>query len=438
MVDGMLVCEVWDSLVRPLIEPFDLDCLTALTEDMLLDWPTALSVERDIGDATHYVVVNPEARFVDLADALLLRFSDIDQEGVSSSSSSSSSSTTTTTAAATRFFWIDCFCMPVDRAQRFPARWWHDALRRGLRGIDNLLVVLLDCAPPDDNSSGALSKAQRTGGDGFTRGSECAWRRGGIIEHIECLVPLAIGLEECRGALEVLCDPDQRDALHAALMQDLNGALRSITDRVRSIALADLTKRTRYFQAAGFYVSPRRRRRERKAAAAAAASAERNTAGIRESTFFFDHEYVKKRRRGKKDAAANTNSTIIGGTDGAAAAAAAASAVNDDKSAHPDRHHGIDLAVVSMFRGWILVEAMALLKQNLSKLTVHSKFVGSTDLEELYPFALAMAGHLEAVSVAGGLAPRSARKRAEEVMRLVLDSATHVYGSLSRGRSQWS
>ena len=59
MVDGMLVCEVWDSLVRPLIEPFDLDCLTALTEDMLLDWPTALSVERDIGDATHYVVAQP-------------------------------------------------------------------------------------------------------------------------------------------------------------------------------------------------------------------------------------------------------------------------------------------------------------------------------------------------------------------------------------------
>ena len=74
IIDGMLVCEVWDSLVRPLVEPYDIDCLTSITEDVVLDWPTALTVQRDIGLATHYVVVNPEARFVDLADALLMRF----------------------------------------------------------------------------------------------------------------------------------------------------------------------------------------------------------------------------------------------------------------------------------------------------------------------------------------------------------------------------
>ena len=156
-----------------------------------------------------------------------------------------------------------------------------------------------------------------------------------------------------------------------------------------------------------------RRRRERQRAAEAAMAAERNSAGIRESSFYFDHEYVRKRKVGKKEL------DMKNGT-------------NDDKSMHPDRHHGIDLAVVSMFRGWMLVEAMALLKQNLSRLTIDSKFVGSTDLEELYPFALAMAGHLEEVSVAGGLTVKAARKRVEDVMRLVFDSATQIYGTLSR------
>ena len=394
-IDGMLVCEVFDCLVRPLVEPYDIDNLTSLTEDLLEDFPTALSIEKDVGHATHFIVCNPEAKFIDLADALLLRFGEaekVDDESM------------------TRFFWLDCFCMPVDRAPRFPAKWWHDELRLGLRDIDNLVVVFLDCCSDKNESDGSTSGPKRIGGDGFSRGSKSEWRSGGIVEHIECLVPLALGLEECKGALEVLQDPDRRDAMQAALMQDFDGALASITERVHSISLSDISKRTRYFQAAGFYVSPQRRWQDAITRAQADAAALANTARIRESSFYFDHEYVRKAKESQEDLLISSGGNVP----------------------PPDRHRGIDLAVVSMLRGWILVEGMSLLKNNLSHLTVNSsKHVGSVNLEDLYPFVLAMAGHIETAS-SPSIGKTKARKRTEDVLRLVLDSATEKFGSLSR------
>ena len=94
---------------------------------------------RDVICENNAVVVDHDARYLDLAGALSRRFpAGTPSRGV--------------------FLWIDQFCFPHDAATAFPARWFLQSLDVALREVGNLLLVLQD-------------------GDGFDLTSEPTWRR---------------------------------------------------------------------------------------------------------------------------------------------------------------------------------------------------------------------------------------------------------------------
>ncbi len=349
-LESTRVCEVWEMLVSPVVTPFGFAALTELTQDVLGDLPSAglLNVADDIGPATHFVVVDHDARYLDLAGALSRRFpAGTPSQGV--------------------FLWIDQFCFPHDAATAFPARWFLQSLDVALREVGNLLLVLQD-------------------GDGFDLTSEPTWRRpppvalakdakdtednessgvtpffstsvkppAGVLRKIEALVPIALAHQGACQTFEVLQDPDMMAAMRRALFLDLDACLDGFASHVKSLTLADDYPRTKYFHAAGFF-----------------------TAGS-------------------------------------------------------GRHSGLDASVVKCMRSWTLNEAKKLLAERLKDLDMRDAETGARrgrrgndDLPALCSFAIAMARHLR------GSGTANAKQQCEDVLRLVLDAATEVLGTLS-------
>ena len=243
-LESTRVCEVWEMLVSPVVEPFDFGSLTEITQDVLDDLPVGLlNVAKDIGPATHFVVVDHDTRYLELAGALARRFpAGTPSQGV--------------------FLWIDQFCFPHEAATAFPASWFMQGLDAALREIGNLILVLQD-------------------GDGFDLTSEPKWRRpppaaateddktkrshtqplsvgkppAGVLRKIEALVPIALAHQGACNTFEVLQDADKLAALRRAVFIDLDGALNGFASQIKSLTLADDYPRTKYFHAAGLFTA---------------------------------------------------------------------------------------------------------------------------------------------------------------------------------------
>jgi len=227
MRSTMQISQVYEFMIRNIVEPCGFHSLVEMTDEVLTNMVTAMTVAVDIGEATHYVVCNHDERFLTLADALFKRFGGNEEsDGV--------------------YFWIDQFCMPLSISSQFPTKWFANEMKTGsngaMRTIKHLLVVLLP-------------------NDGFTSTSQPEWRSSGLLKKIECLVPLAIFKFWRASTMEILQDDDGVASMREALLSDVETTLGSF-EPIKSILLDDNYERTKWFHAAGFFQEGDRERHE--------------------------------------------------------------------------------------------------------------------------------------------------------------------------------
>ena len=314
---SIAISQVWNQLVRPIVEPLGFTSLVELTDDVLFDAPTGLSVMQDVGAATHFVVVNHDEKFLDLVDALCKRYGEKAK------------------GEDEVYFWIDQFSMPLGLSERFPQQWFLTELtKNGLSKINNIVVVLLS-------------------NDGFTSTTDPVWRKNSLLTKIECLVPLGIAFALKRSALEILMDDDDENAMRRALLLDVEKTLSSF-DNIKSICLDDDFSRTKYFHTAGFFKL-------------------------------------------------------------------------DVNGAVKERHEAVDCAVRSLMRGWLFIEAKAILIEQLQFLNVDiaKSHVGKVDLNAVYKYCSSMASLLWETKTLSGMS------RAVDIVGQVLKSSQESQGSLS-------
>lgn len=222
-IDNTKVSDVFNVYVKPILERYDIQSLVELTDDDLDVLPTKITASDDICEATHYLIYNSNERFLDLANVLCKRFYKNDDNV---------------------YFWIDQFSMPFICSEQYPPKYFLNGLATIISAVPNIMIIFL-------NNDGWINSSSSTTGSPM----KLEWnKKKNIFTQIECLLSIGIIYKmKLMNSVEIIQDSDNILNMNKALINDVENTLYNSFSFIQSITLEDQYKRTKYFQAAGFF-----------------------------------------------------------------------------------------------------------------------------------------------------------------------------------------